>query len=284
MAGGFDSFSNMGRHQYFITDKENLTFIDQLLRYGNLVKNQHTNTLFDADTSYLNAQKKPSILQAEEWPPLYKLNKEKELIGVYLSSHPLDDFRLEIESFTNCTLAELQQPESLKNRELAVAGLVTEVKHLTTKTGRPFGYLIIEDYTDSFKFTLFGKEYEDYRKFMYEGYSLMIKGSFQLNTWRKDAEVLEFRIKSIVVLNNAREEIIHNLSIRLSVSDVNEEVIREIREHTAKNTGKARIKFSIVDENEGISIDMFSRNTSVSVSDDLIKFLDARPEIEYRVS
>jgi DNA polymerase-3 subunit alpha len=126
--------------------------------------------LFDTDTSYQNAQKKPAVLKGEEWPPLYKLNKEKELIGIYLSSHPLDDYKLEIENFTNCTLAELQQPENQKNKELSVAGLVTEVSHMTTKTGRPFGSFIIEDYTDSHKFVLFGKEYEDYRKYMYEGY------------------------------------------------------------------------------------------------------------------
>ena len=172
----------------------------------------------------------------------------------------------------------------MKNRELNVAGLVTEVKHLTTKTGRPFGSFTIEDYTDSYKFTLFGKEYEDYRKYMYEGYSLLIKGSFQLNTWRRDAEILEFRIKSILVLNNAREDLISTLSIKLSVNDVNDEIINEIHEQTERSRGKARIRFCIVDESEGISIELFSRNTSVSVSDELIRYLDERPEIEYRVS
>ena len=115
------------------------TFIDQLVRYGNLVKTQHTKTLFDMDTSYQEAQKKPDILPSEEWPPLVRLNKERELIGVYLSSHPLDTYKLEMDNFTNCTLAEFEQMDSLKNRDLAIAGLVTEVRHLTTKTGKPFG-------------------------------------------------------------------------------------------------------------------------------------------------
>jgi DNA polymerase-3 subunit alpha len=284
MAGGFDSFGDIGRHQYFITDKESQTFIDQLLRYGNLVKTQLTNTLFDTDTSYQQAQKKPIVPKGEEWAPLFKLNKEKELIGVYLSSHPLDAYRLEIENFTNCTLAELQQEGNLRNRELSVAGLVTEVKHLTTKTGRPFGSLIIEDYTDSYKFTLFGKEYEDYRKYMYEGYSLLIKGSFQLNTWRKDSEVYEYKIKSVTVLNNAREDIVKNLIIRISVNDVNEELINDIQSCVSNNHGKAGIKFCLVDEAEGISVELFSRNASVSVTNELIKYLDDRPELEYKVN
>jgi len=204
MGGGFDSFHEIDRHQYFITDKENMTFIDHLLRYGNLVKSQKTNTLFSSDISYRNAQKQPVIPQGEPWAPLYRLNKEKELIGVYLSSHPLDDYKLEIENFTNCPLSELQQIDQLRNRELAVAGLVTRVEHLTAKNGKTYGSITIEDYTDSHRLLIFGKDYEEFRKYMYEGYSLLIKGSVQRNAWKKDADIWEFKVKAMTLLNNAR--------------------------------------------------------------------------------
>ncbi|MBN1951258.1 MAG: DNA polymerase III subunit alpha [Bacteroidales bacterium] len=284
MGGGFDSFTTMGRHQYFITDRENLTFIDQLLRYGNLVKTQQTHTLFDDDSSYQNAQQKPPVQEGEEWAPLYKLNKEKELIGVYLSSHPLDDYRLEIDNFTNCTLAELENINDLKNRELSVAGLVTEVRHMTGKTGKPYGILVLEDYTDSYRFMLFGRDYEDYRKYLYEGYSLLVKGSIQQNAWRKDQELWEFKIKSMLILNNARDEIVNSLAIRVSLSQLNEGLIGNIKEQLESTPGKARIKFYIYDEAEGISIEMFSRNTSITVSNELIHYLDKHPEIDYKVS
>jgi DNA polymerase-3 subunit alpha len=283
MAGGFDSFGTIDRHQYFITDKDNATLVDNLLRYGNLVKTQQTNTLFDTDTSY-QKKNKPEISQGEPWAPLYRLNKEKELIGVYLSSHPLDDYRLEIENFTNCTLAELQQIDQLRNRELSVAGLVTKVDHLIARNGRPYGSMVIEDYTDSYKLVVFGKDYEDFRKYMFEGYSLLVKGSVQRNTWKRDADIWEFRIKAMTVLNHARDEIINSLSIRMSINDIDEEFIDEIREQTAKSTGKAQVKFSIYDESEGISLDLFSRNTSVTVTNELISYLKERPEIEYKVS
>ena len=283
MAGGFDSFGDIDRYQYFYTDKENMTFIDQLLRYGSLVKTQQTNTLFDMDQSYQKTNK-PEVPEGEPWAPLYRLNKEKEHIGVYLSSHPLDDYKLEIENFTNCSLAELQQIDKLRNRELAVAGLVTKADHLTARNGRPYGSIIIEDYTDSYKLVIFGKEYEDFRKYMFEGYSLLVKGSVQRNAWKKDADIWEFRVKAMTVLNNARDEIVNSLSIRMSLNDVNEEIIDEIREQTAKNSGKAQIKFSIYDEKEGISVDLFSRNTSVTVTNQLISYLKERPEIEYKVS
>jgi DNA polymerase-3 subunit alpha len=284
MAGGFDSFQDIQRHQYFVTDKDNLSFIDNLVRYGNLVKVQQSSTLFDMDSSYQNAQKKPDIPNGPEWLPLFKLNKEKELIGVYLSSHPLDAYKLEINHFTNCTLADMQDLASLNGREVSIAGLVTEVKHLTTKTGRPFGSLIIEDYSDSFKIMLFGKDYEEYRKYLYQGYSLLIKGSVQPNQWKKETGEVEFKIKSILVLNNAREELVHNLSIRISLSDINDKIISEIKKQSDQNKGKATLKFNIYDESEGISMDLFSRNTSVAVSDELINFLEEHPEIEYKVS
>ncbi len=284
MAGGFDSFEMFKRHQFFTTDRENLSCIDHLVRYGNLVKTQHTNTLFDLDTSYINAQKKPDIPEGEEWPPLVRLNKEKELIGVYLSSHPLDDYKLEIDNFTNCTLSELTELERLKGREVAVAGLVTEVKHLTTKTGKPFGALVMEDYTDSYKFMLFGRDYEDFRKYLYEGYSLLIRGSVQQSLWRKDTQVWEFKVKTIVVLNNAREELVSNLAIGLSLKDLNDELIEEIKQHTSQANGKASVKFCIYDDSEGISIELFSRNTSINVTDELLSFLEERPELSIKVS
>ncbi len=284
MAGGFDSFKEIDRHQYFLTDRDNQVFVDQLIRYGNLVKTQQTNTLFDEDTSYLNAQKKPAILQGELWAPLERLNKERDLIGIFLSSHPLDDYKLEIENFTNCTLSELNDIEGLKGRELSIAGLVTEVKHLTTKTGRPYGYFVIEDYTDTYKFMLFGRDYEDNRKYMYEGYSLLIKGAMQQNQWRKDGEYWEFKVKSMIILNNAREEIVNSLAIRIALKDLNEQIIKEIREQVNRHKGKANVKFYIYDEDEDSTLEMYSRNTSVSVTNELIDFLNNRTELEYKVS
>jgi DNA polymerase-3 subunit alpha len=284
MGGGFDSFHEIDRHQYFIEDKENLTFIDHLLRYGNLVKAQTTNTLFSTDVSYKKAQKRPVIPQGEPWAPLYRQNKEKELIGVYLSSHPLDDYKLEIENFTNCTLSELTQIDQLRDRELSVAGLVTKVEHLTARNGRTYGAIVIEDYTDSYRLLVFGRDYEEFRKYMYEGYSLLVKGSVQRNAWKKDADIWEFKIKAMTLLNNARDEIVNKLSLRMSLDDINEEIINEIREQTGKCAGKAQVRFSIYDESEGISVELFSRNTSVTVTNELIAYLKEHPEIEYMVS
>jgi len=284
MSGGFDSFPQIDRSLYFITDKENLSFADKLIKYGTLVKTKQTSTLFDFDASYQNAQRKPEIPVGEEWPPLVKLNKEKELIGVYLSSHPLDAYKLEINNFTNYTLADLQDLNSLNGKEISVAGLIIDIKHLTTKTGRPFGSVILEDYSDSYKFMFFGKDYEDYRKYMYPGYSLLIKAIVQPNLWKKESSELEIKIKSITMLNNAREELVHKLSMRLTLSDLNDELIKELRKQVDTNKGKASVKFIIYDDKEGMSVGLFSRNSSVTVTNELVEYLEAHPEIDYKVS
>ncbi len=283
MAGCFDSFSDIKRYQFFAVDPEGLTFIDQLVRYGNLIKtNQDTNTLFGNDSSYQEAQKQPDIPMGEEWPPLEKLNKEKELIGIYLSSHPLDDFKLEIINFTKNSLADLQDLEPLNNRKISVAGLVTEVKHLTSKNGRPFGSFTVEDYTDSHRFMLFGKDYETYRNYLFEGYSLLIKGMVSENKWRDNGE-LEFKIQSICLLGNVREEMVKGLCLRMPLSDINEKIVEDILQQADSAKGKAHLSFKVYDEELKADIEMFSRNHLVDVSDELIKFLE-NSNIEYSLS
>ncbi len=284
MAGCFDSFSEIKRYQFFGKDNEGLTFIDQLVRYGNLVKNQsNSNTLFGNDSSYQEAQKKPDILPGDEWPPLERLNREKELIGVYLSSHPLDDFKLEIDNFAKYSLSDLQDLPALENKQVSVAGLVTEVKNLMTKTGRPFGAVTIEDYTDSHRFMLFGKDYEDFRNYLFDGYSLLVKGTVQENPWKKDVRELEFKIRSITLLANVREELVKNISLKMDASEVTEDVVEKIHEQALKSKGKAHLSFQISDQSEGMSIEMFSRNTMVNVSNEFLEFLE-KNSIRYAVS
>lgn len=284
MAGCFDSFEEIDRHQFFHTDNEGLTFIDLLVRYGNLVKNQQgATTLFGNDSSYLEAQKCPDIVPCSSWPPLERLNKEKELIGIYLSSHPLDDFKLEIENFAKFRLSDLQDLNQLFNKQISVAGLVTEVKHLMTKTGRPFGALTIEDYSDSYRCMLFGKDYEEFRNYLFEGYSLLIKGMVQENPWKKDVRELEFKIKHISLLANAREELVKNLSLKMTSAEITDDIVQQIHEQANNSKGKAHLSFQISDQNIGMNIEMFSRNTMVDVSNEFLDFLE-KNNIEYAVS
>jgi DNA polymerase-3 subunit alpha len=282
MAGGFDSFPEMKRHQFFLTDETGTSFIEQVIRFGNRIQNQGTtaNTLF-GDMNSIQLVK-PKILQGEEWPPLLKLNKEKELIGIYLSAHPLDNYRIEIKHFCNLALGELRELAPLKGRELTIAGIITAVKHSMTKNGKPFGGFTLEDYSDSYSVTLFGKDYENFRKFMYEGYSLLIKGTVQENTWKNSPE-LEFRIKNIFMLSSARDELIKNIQIRIQLDELSEELLNKLKQFTDKEGGNTLIKILVFDPVENIGVDMFSRAKRISLSDDFLNFLLHYPEIEFRL-
>jgi DNA polymerase-3 subunit alpha len=283
LAGGFDSFTDIKRHQYFHKNGNDETFIDAVVKYGSKKQSDSNSapTLF-GDISNI-AVVTPDIPMCEEWPPLERLNKEKELIGIYLSSHPLDDFKLEINNFARNTLSELHDLDSLNNKKVAIAGLVTEVKHLMTKTGRPFGTLTVEDFSDSYRFMLFGKDYETYRNYLFEGYSLLIKGIVQQNPWKKDVKEMEFKINSISLLANVRDELVKTISLKMELSEITETTVEQILEEAEKSKGKAHLSFKIHDTKEKIDIEMFSRNMMVQVTNEFIGFLEAN-NIEYGVN
>jgi DNA polymerase-3 subunit alpha len=281
MAGGFDSFE-LQRHQYTEMDENGNTFIEQLVRYGNKAQNNsdQTPTLFGNMSSIEVI--KPRAPKVTEWPPLVKLNKEKEVIGIYLSSHPLDNFKLEIKQFSNTTLAELRDLEILRGKEVSIAGMVTTVRHATTKTGKPYGSFTIEDYSDTFSITLFSKDYENFRRFLYEGYSLLIRGTVAENTWKSTPE-LEFRIKTIYMLSSARDELVKTIQIRMPINLITDSFIEDLNQHTHKNSGSTNLKIQIYDPAESISVDFFSRAHRVNLADDFIDFLEGNGEIEFKL-
>jgi DNA polymerase-3 subunit alpha len=203
MAGGFDGFAEIQRQQYTEADATGSSFIEQLIRYGSKSQNKadQAPTLFGNMSSIEVAKPRPSKLA--EWPPLVILNKEKEVIGIYLSSHPLDNFKMEMNQFCSHNLSDLRDLNCLRGKDVTVAGMVTTVRHATTKNGKPYGSFTIEDYSDTASITLFSKDYENFRKFLYEGYSLLIKGTVAENTWKNTPE-LEFRIKTIHMLSSVR--------------------------------------------------------------------------------
>jgi DNA polymerase III subunit alpha len=159
VAGTFDCF-DLKRSQYFALDSRGTSFIESVIRYGNSAKTLKTTSqksLF-GETGGFDILK-PEPTSCPDWPKLEKLNKEKEVIGIYLSSHPLDDFKLEMQTFCTVNLADLQNIRGYLDREVIVGGMVTETKNAISKNGKPYGTLTLQDYTDSFRFMLFDKDY-----------------------------------------------------------------------------------------------------------------------------
>jgi DNA polymerase-3 subunit alpha len=283
MAGGFDGFKEMKRYQFFAADEGGISFIEQLIRYGNKMQNENnrTPTLFGNLESIEINRPKPSV--SEEWPPLVMLNKEKEVIGIYLSAHPLDHFKLEMSQFCTETLSDLRQMEGLKDKEVSVAGIVTQVKHATTRNGKPYGSFTIEDYTDTHTIILFNKDYENFRKYMYDGYSLLIKGSVVENTWKNTPD-LELRIKNIYLLSSVRDELVRNIHIKLPIDMVNDVFISEFSGLVQNGGhGNVNLKIMVFDPDENIAVEMFSRSRKVDLNDEFIDYLMKNTEFEFKL-
>jgi len=293
-AGAFDDIDSIKRYQYFAPDAKGVTFIEHLIKYGNRVQSEKHNSqqsLFGGTDSGFEISK-PVPATEGEWSKLEKLNYEKTYTGFYHSAHPLDDFKLEINNFCNCTLGELKDPLKIYNKDVTLAAMVTATKHAVGKSGKPFGVITVEDYNDSYEIALFGKEYEEFRKYAYEGYILLIKGTVKErwggynNEPKKeiDASQLTLKIKTIGLITNAREDLIKNLTISVAIKTIDDHFIKQITDITDNNPGKVNLNIVVVDPEKKFSIEMFSRTKRVELNNDFIDFLDNNPDIKYKVS
>ena len=282
-SGAFDCFKGISRGQYFADDGRGSNFIESLLRYGSIFQNDtlaSQPSLFGAASAPETVR--PELPAGEDWSKLEKLSRERELIGIYLTAHPLDDYRLEIRHFCNCTLAELSDLEALKGKEVSVAGVVTAVKKGTTRNGKPWGQFTLQDYTNTYRFRMFNHDYVDNSKYFVEDYFLMVKGKVQPNPYRENE--LEFRIRHIDLLTKVREEYIERFTLRIPLDCLNAELLEEIRAVLGRKKGKTQLRFCVYDPAEKMLVEMFSRNRNIMITDELLKFLDQHPEIEYLVN
>ena len=258
-----------------------LSFIEVLMRFGSKAQSEKNNTqgsLFGMGNGF--ELQKPEIPKAEEWSKLEKLNKEREVIGIYLSAHPLDDYRLEIENFCNTTLAEMKDLPSLNGRDITIAGMVTSAKVLTSKNGNYYGRLTIEDYTDSWELVLFGKDFENFRKFFFEGYFIMVKGKVQPRTYGTPEP--EFKVKSINMLSDVKDEMIKTLTLTLPIEEIDEPTIAELKKQVEKNKGKIQLKVKVIDQQEQMAVDLFSRTMRINITPGFIGYLQSN-EYEFKL-
>jgi DNA polymerase-3 subunit alpha len=283
VAGAFDCFENITRAQFFAIDIRGTSFIENLIRYGNNAKSiklSSSQTLFGDSGGFDLIKPEPSA--CPDWPKLEKLNREKEVIGIYLSSHPLDDFKLEISTFATATLAELQNLREYLDREVVVAGMITDTKNGIGKNGKPYGSFTLQDYTDSFRFMMFDKEYLDNSKFFITGYYLLVKGKVQKRRFREDE--VEFSIKKINLLSSVKDELIKSVTLKINPEYINEEMINVLKDLIKENKGETELKFMFLDPDDKISLPMFSRTLRVRLNNEFISYLEDHPGIEFKVN
>ena len=286
-AGAFDSFGYK-RAQFYTPCKSGELFIDERVRYADLYRNDQVDSassLF-GEAEEMKPQRPEMPMFTGEEDMLELLQKEKEVVGMYLSSHPLDAHAFEIENFTNCKLADLpgridEQEKAKKPLKTAVAGIITDVKQITTRTGSPGGRIVLEDYSGTYELALFGKDYENYMSYMLLHEQLFIEGEIAERYFIKAEERAKgktspyaFKIKKISLLGNISADLIKTFSLNLDSKQLNEKFRKELVKLVKTYAGPTKLSVFLFDAKSGYRVELFSKKFSVAVCADLLSGLE----------
>ena len=273
-AGGFDSFKGVNRAQYLLDNGDGITFIEKALKFGAKFqenKNSAQVSLFE-NSDEVQLQE-PNIPHCDPWPNLEELKLEKEVVGIYISGHPLDDFKTPIKHFCNAPLDVLKDLKLLINKELRIGGIIGEVEHRISKNGKGWARFTVEDFTDSYDFRIFGEEYLKFKHFLFESnfiyLRLIVKEGWRNRDTGKTGDP-RISFLSFQQLQDTLEKNSKKLTIQLSINDLDDSKLEDITTLFKKYKGKNQLEFSFF-ENEGkIKLTMLSENFKVSINEELI--------------
>ncbi|MEA5257273.1 DNA polymerase III subunit alpha [Arcicella aquatica] len=282
--GGFDCFEDIHRAIYF-AEVEGSNFIEKIIRYANKaveVAASAQGSLFgmlgDGGGGDLATPKIPLI---EKWGQMEKLKFEKEVVGIYISGHPLDEYRLELESFCSCTLDRVMEP-IFKGKEVSVGGIVTKVVERYSKNGNPFMLFTLEDYNGSYEFALFGEDFVNLSKYIAPNRFLYIKGQIK-NRWGRQDE-WEFKPVSIRLLSEIRNQFSKELKISIGLQLVNSIFIEQLNKLVAKNQGTCNLSVTVYDPEDKVEVTMLSRKNKISPSNEFLNELQLIQGVTYKLN
>ncbi len=281
LAGGFDSFIDTHRSQYFELDERGQTFIERAIRFGNKFQenaNSAQVSLF-GETSEVQFEE-PKIPECEAWGIMEKLAKEKEVIGMYISGHPLDDFKTEMKYFCNAPINVFNNLNDLLNKDLTIGGIVTDVQHRISKNGKGWVAFTIEDYSEAHEFRMFGEDYLKHKHFLIPNSFLHIKMSVRPG-WREGDIRIQFN--GIQMLQDVLEALAKKLTLQLNILELDDKKVNAIEEVLNNHTGKDLLNFVVYDMEEQLKLHMPSRSSKVKISQDLLNELDEM-ELSYKLN
>ena len=287
LAGGFDGFGDTHRAQYFHNEGDGITFLEKAIKYGARHQENENSaqvSLFGSTSDVQIAE--PEVPPCEEWGTMEKLAQEREVVGIYISGHPLDDFKTEMKTFCNANLALFNHLETYINREMTFGGVVTDVQHRVSKQGKGWALFTIEDYTDTFEFRVFGEEYLKFRHFLMKNNFVFVKafvreGWTNRETGKKSDPRIQFN--NFQLLHDVMDVYAKKLSIQLNIQDIKEEKIAELKDLLHMHPGKHMLNFVIYDNTESIKLQMPSRKQKVKISQELLDELESS-EVFYKLN
>ena len=277
LSGGFDSFG-IRREQYYGLNAKGDTFVETLLRYGQVYQSEQSsmqNSLF-GDMGGVEITT-PPIPTVEPWSTMELLKKERELVGIYLSAHPLDDYAVVLNHMCNlkCTQIgrEMDKKELSKFEELSFGGIVTSVSSRWTKTNKPFGIVTIEDFEGAGEIALFGEEWTKWQSMLQEEYPVYITAKCQ-QRFRNNPDAYDLVIKKIEFLSDVKDKSIDKFTIYIDSTLFADSCMTDLETMLRSNTGQVPLYFNIHDIEHNTNIEMFCRNVAVDVNKKLLTFLD----------
>ena len=284
LSGGFDSFG-IRREDYFATNNKGEMFLDTLVRYGQTYqaeKNQMQNSLFGGFDEVEIAT--PPVPKAEgRWSDIERLNKERDLVGIYLSAHPLDEYKIILDNLCNTRCVELADVSNLRDREdTIIGGIVTGVRTGFTKNGKPFGIVVIEDFDGSGEVPLFGEDWGKWSGMFTEGASVYLMAKVQARPYKDN--VFDLKIQNVEYLQTIKDKALDRITISMVTDLIDEQIVADLSELISTNPGKTKLFFQLRDSKGERHVLLRSKNEGVDVRHTLIDYIEQHEMLDYKIN
>jgi len=286
LAGGFDSF-DAHRAQYMFDEGDGVCFYEKVLRYAA----RYQESMNSAQVSLFGGASdvqipEPEVPPCEPWGSMKKLKQEKEVVGIYISGHPLDEFRVEMNEFTSINVADCNNLETLVNKEIIFAGVVSSVEHRESRQGKGWGLFTLEDYDDSFEFRIFGEEYLKFRHFLSVNAFLHIRafvkeGWINRDTGTQGAPRLQFN--QFQLLHDVLDNMTKLITFQTPIDGVDQQYIDTLVALTKKFKGKKSVHLAVFDQSKNLHLTMPSRTAKIDITRELIKTLNEK-RLHYKLN
>lgn len=284
LAGAFDGFPNLKREQFFAANEKGEAFLDSLVRYGQnyqMDKASNANSLF-GDIVEIEIAKPEPPKDYVPWSDLERLNRECELIGIYISGHPLDEYQVVLNSVCNLKTTDLGELNDFVNQDFKLGGIVTAIREGNSRNGNPYGIAKIEDFNGSGELPLFGQDWAVWRGYFSVGNTLLISGRVEPSRWKENS--CNLKIGKIDFMADVKEELIKRITIKIDLDQLNEESADELKDLLNEQKGNTEVYFKIVDNEEQGHVLLRAKKCRISVKKALLDYIDSNKAMEYRIN
>ena len=287
LSGGFDSFG-IRREQFFAQNAKGEMFLDTLVRYGQTYqqeKQQAQNSLFGGFDDGIEIATPPIPKTDERWSDIERLNKERDLVGIYLSAHPLDEYKIVLDNLCNTRCEELKDVDKLSDREdVILGGIVTGVRNGFTKTGKPFGIVTLEDFNGSGELPLFGEEWGLRAGMFTVGASVYVVGKIKPRFQFNENGPKDLKVTSVEFLQTIKDKAIDRITIQLTTDLLNDQIVADLGEIVSEHPGKTKLFFQLRDSTGKHHVLLRSKNSTVDVKHQLIDFIERTEALDYKIN